>query len=73
VRHAVPPDEGQRQPLLLARLHAEGRRQSGYQGTVAQSLIADMPDMTPEEHRRRGDAADEMMREIKRRIAEKRR
>ena len=31
----------------------------------------DTTDMTPEEHQRRGDAADAMMREIKRRIAEK--
>jgi hypothetical protein len=27
--------------------------------------------MTPEEHRRRGDAADAMFREMKRRIADK--
>jgi hypothetical protein len=32
-----------------------------------------LEDMTPEEHRRRGDAADAMMREIKRQIAERRR
>ena len=30
-----------------------------------------LEDLTPEEHRRRGDAADAMMREIKRQIAEK--
>jgi hypothetical protein len=30
---------------------------------------ADVPDMTPEEHRRRGDAADALFREMKRRIA----
>jgi hypothetical protein len=29
--------------------------------------FADVPDMTPEEHRRRGDAADAMFREMKRR------
>jgi hypothetical protein len=28
--------------------------------------------MTPEEHKRRGDGADAMMQEFKRRIAEKR-
>jgi len=27
-----------------------------------------MPDMTPEEHKRRGDAADELFREMVRRI-----
>ena len=30
---------------------------------------SDVPDMTPEEHKRRGDAADAMFREIKRRVA----
>jgi hypothetical protein len=30
-----------------------------------------VPDMTPEEHRRRGDAADALFREMKRRIATK--
>ena len=30
---------------------------------------ADVPDMTPEEHKRRGDAADALFREMKRRIA----
>ena len=29
----------------------------------------DVPDMTPEEHQRRGDAADALFREMKRRIA----
>ena len=29
------------------------------------------PEMTPEEHKRRGDAADALFREMKRRIAEK--
>jgi hypothetical protein len=29
----------------------------------------DVPDMTPEEHRRRGDAADALFREMKRQIA----
>jgi hypothetical protein len=32
---------------------------------------ADVPDMTPEEHQRRPDGADAMMREMKRQIAEK--
>lgn len=32
---------------------------------------ADVPEMTPEEHKRRGDAADALFRDMKRRIAEK--
>jgi hypothetical protein len=31
--------------------------------------FGDVPDMTPEEHRRRGDAADALFREMKRQIA----
>jgi hypothetical protein len=33
--------------------------------------FGDVPDMTPEEHKRRGDAADALFREMKRQIAEK--
>ena len=33
------------------------------------SRRSDVPDMTPEEHKRRGDAADAMFREMKRQIA----
>ena len=33
------------------------------------SWRSDVPDMTPEEHKRRGDAADAMFREMKRKIA----
>ena len=33
--------------------------------------FADVPDLTPEEHKRRGDAADALFREIQRRIAAK--
>jgi hypothetical protein len=33
--------------------------------------FADVPDMTPEEHQRRGDAADALFREIQRRIADR--
>ena len=32
---------------------------------------SDVPDLTPEEHRRRGDAAEAIFRELKRRIAER--
>ena len=35
------------------------------------SRFSDVPDMTPEEHKRRGDAADELLRRFKREIAEK--
>ena len=34
------------------------------------SRFGDVPDMTPEEHRRRGDAADELWRELVRRVRE---
>ena len=33
------------------------------------SRFADVPDMTPEEHKQRGDAADELLRRFKREIA----
>ena len=33
------------------------------------SRRSDVPDMTPEEHKRRGDAADAMFQEMKRKIA----
>ena len=33
--------------------------------------FGDVPDMTPEEYKRRGDAADALFREMKRQIAEK--
>jgi hypothetical protein len=33
--------------------------------------MSDVPDMTPEEHKRRGDAADALFREMKRQIADK--
>jgi hypothetical protein len=32
--------------------------------------FADVPDMTPEEHKRRGDAADALWRELVRRVRE---
>jgi hypothetical protein len=34
--------------------------------------LADVSDMAPEEHKRRGDAADALFREIKHRIAQER-
>ena len=33
-----------------------------------QSWRSDVPDMTPEEHQRRGDAADALFREMKRKV-----
>ena len=34
---------------------------------AARGGAADVPDVTPEEHRQRGDAADALFRELKRR------
>jgi hypothetical protein len=39
--------------------------------TIRMGGSADVPDMTPEEHQRRGDAAEALFREMKRRIAAK--
>jgi hypothetical protein len=36
---------------------------------LRRSRFGDVPDMTPEEHKRRGDAADALFREMKRQIA----
>lgn len=51
-------DSGQEQPRRSAIVTPKGKRIS---------LFGDAPDMTPEEHRRRGDAADALFREIVRR------
>jgi len=45
----------------------DGPRRSAI--VTAQARSNSSPDMTPEEHRRRGDAADTLFREMKRRIA----
>jgi hypothetical protein len=52
-------DNGDRKPAIVT---AKNPRRSGF---------GDVPDVTPEEHRRRGDAADALFREMKRQIAEK--
>ncbi len=44
-------------------------RPSSPRSTRAAGRFGDVPDMTPEEHKRRGDAADELFREMKRQIA----
>ena len=54
----LPADEDRKSASVTAR--KPGRR-----------AVADVPDMTPEEHKRRGDAADALFREIKRQIATK--
>jgi hypothetical protein len=37
--------------------------------TIRMRESGEVPDLTPEEHRRRGDTADAIFREMKRRIA----
>jgi hypothetical protein len=39
--------------------------------TIRKQGSGEAPDLTPEEHRRRGDAAEALFREMKRRIAAK--
>ena len=47
------------EPSAIVTARKPGRRSS----------FPDVPDMTPEEHKRRGDAADPLFREMKRQIA----
>ena len=48
------------------------RKRTAQAATIAGPVIVgDVPDMTPEEHKRRGDAADALFREMKRQITEK--
>ncbi len=54
----APANDDRKSAIVTAR--RPGRR-----------AVADVPDMTPEEHKRRGDAADELFRRFKREIAEK--
>ena len=65
-----PPGEPERKPADAPQRAAKAaivtiRRQS------TRILPPDLLPETPEEHRRRGDGADAMFREMKRRIAEK--
>jgi hypothetical protein len=52
-------DNGDRKPAIVTAKNPRRGR------------FGDVPDMTPEEHKRRGDAADALFREMKRQIAEK--
>ena len=51
-------NDDRRSAIVTARKPGRGR-------------FADVADMTPEEHKRRGDAADELLRRFKREIATK--
>ena len=46
----------------------DDRKSTIVTGRKPRSGRSDVPDMTPEEHQRRGDAADALFREMKRRI-----
>ena len=71
-RRAWQPEPG-RDPAVTttgkapAPANDDGPRRSAI--VTAQARSNSSPDMTPEEHRRRGDAADTLFREMKRRIA----
>jgi hypothetical protein len=57
----------------IARTAANDYRKSAIATTRRRgSGSADVPDITPEEHRRRGDAADALFRELVRRVREDR-
>ena len=47
----------------------DDRKSAIVTGRKPRSWRSGVPDMTPEEHRRRGEAADAMFREMKRQIA----
>ena len=70
VRRVKP---AQRQPPILRHLFATDGRRSRRSSppSAGRSRFGDAPDMTPEEHRRRGDAADALFREIVRRSTAK--
>ena len=60
--HAVATSGDRKSAIVTAKNPRRGR--FGF---------ADVPDMTPEEHKRRGDAADALMRRFKREIASSKR
>jgi hypothetical protein len=60
VAKADPANDGHKSAIVTAK--SPHRRQNRF---------GDVPDMTPEEHKRQGDAADALFREMKRQIAEK--
>ena len=57
---APPPADDDRKSAIVTAKHPRRR-----------SSFPNVPDMTLEEHKRRGDAADALFREMKRQIAEK--
>jgi hypothetical protein len=77
----TPMKKQQRGPVIrLGAKGAEAVNDNGNQPRPAAIVTAknprrgrfgDVPDMTPEEHKRRGDAADALFREMKRQIAVK--
>ena len=56
---APPPAEDDRKSAIVTAKHPRRRGSFG-----------DVPDMTPEEYKRRGDAADALWRELVRRVRE---
>ena len=71
--HAAHPSAGDIQPSTpfgkaSTPANDDGPRKSAIV-TARKPGVHDMPDMTPEEHKRRGDAADALSREMKRQIA----
>jgi hypothetical protein len=68
VDHFWPGGE-EKAPARRAPHLAADRRHRG--GAGRRSIFGEMPDMTPKEHRRRGDAADALFREMVRRAASK--
>jgi hypothetical protein len=72
--HAARPPAGYVQPSTPSRkapAPANDDRKSAIVTAArkSRSWRSDVPDMTPEEHQRRGDAADAMFRAMKRKIA----
>ena len=57
----------------LATIPGVGPAPARKSAIIRGERFADEPDMTPEEHKRRGDGADAMFQEMKRRIAGKER
>jgi hypothetical protein len=58
------PKEGNEAARSVARPAANDDRKPAIVTIRRKSRFGDAPDMTPEEHRRRGDAADSLFREV---------
>jgi hypothetical protein len=72
-RTGKPKAEPATAPLRLrpTMIGSPSPRKSRRSSPHARKRYHDVPDLTPEEHKRRGDAADAKFQEMKRRIAEK--